>query len=143
MLRFIRRLKQDRRGAAIVEFAILAPTLFAMIFGVVQVGIQMWCYNSLRSIAADAGRYTMVEYQKQNEITTDQIASKALAIAVNAPYEFDTNRLTYPDVQNPASDIAGMTKFTITMVYDPISVLDFIGVSAPTLTITRPIYVAS
>jgi Flp pilus assembly protein TadG len=143
MARFLLRLKHDRCGAAIVEFAILAPTLFAMMFGVVQVGIQMWCYNSLRSIAADAGRYAMVEYQKQNQISTDQIASKALAIAVNDPYEFNTDRLTYPDVQNPASDIAGMTKFTITMVYSPMSVLDFIGVSAPTLTITRPIYVAS
>jgi hypothetical protein len=108
---------------------------------VLQVGIQMWNYNSLRSIAADTGRYTMVEYQKQNALSTDQIASKAIALAVNAPYEFNIDRLGYPDVQNPATDITGMKKFTVTLTYTPMGVLDFFGITSPSLTVTRPIYV--
>jgi Flp pilus assembly protein TadG len=137
------RLKDDGRGAAIVEFAILAPVLFAMVFGVIQLGVQMWCYNSMRSIVADTARYTMVEYQKGNAITTDQIESKAVAIAVNSPYDFDIDNLDVPAPGSPASDIAGMTEFTLTMNYTPPTVLDFTGIRAPTLTITRPIYVTS
>jgi hypothetical protein len=134
------RLKRDRSGAAAVEFAILAPIFFAMLFGVLQVGIEMWSYNSLRSIAADTGRYTMVEYQKQNQINDDQIRSKALAIAVNPPYEFDIDQFD-PAVTVPATDITGMKKFMLSFTYTPMSVLGFIGIPAPQLSIERPIYV--
>ena len=139
---FLVRLNQDRRGAAIVEFAILAPVLFAMVFGVIQVGIQMWCYNSLRSIVADTARYTMVEYQKGHQITTTDIESKAIAIAVNTPYDFNIDDLGTVQASNPASDISGMTEFTLRVDYTPPTVLDFTGIKAPTLTITRPIYVS-
>ena len=137
------RLKDDRGGSAIIEFAILAPMIFAMLFGVIQVGLQMWSYNSLRSIVADTARYTMVEYQKSNQLTTDQIESKATAIAVNSPYDFNIDDIGTLEVTNPASDIAGMTEFQLTMSYTPPTVLDFTGIRAPTLTITRPIYVTS
>ena len=140
--RLLQRLGPDPRGAVIVEFAILAPLIFAMLFGVLQAGIQMWCYNSLRSIAADTARYTMVEYQKQNQVTTDQIASKAVAIGVNSPYDFNIDAFL-PVVDSPASDIPGMTKFTLTMTYTPPSILDFTGIRAPTLSISRPIYVST
>jgi Flp pilus assembly protein TadG len=138
------RLEGDRRGAAIVEFAILAPLLFAMVFGVIQVGLQMWSYNSLRSIVADTARYTMVEYQKGNEITTDQIESKAIALAVNSPYNFNIDNIgtVEADPVTP-SDVSGMTEYSLTMTYTPPTVLDFTGICAPTLSITRPIYVAS
>jgi len=36
-----------------------------------------------------------------------------------------------------------MTEFQLTMSYTPPTVLDFTGIRAPTLTITRPIYVTS
>lgn len=135
-------LKSDRGGAAIVEFAILAPLIFTMMFGVLQIGIQMWCYNSLHSIAADTARYTMVEYQKQNQLSADQIASKAVAIAVNLPYDFNIDNF-HPVVTIPASDISGMTKFSLAMTYTPPSILDFTGISAPTLSISRSIYVTA
>jgi Flp pilus assembly protein TadG len=144
---FSRQMRSDCRGAAVLEFAILAPIFFAMLFGVVQVGLQMWSYNSLRSIAADTGRYTMVEYQKGNQLTPDQIESKAIALAVNSPYDFNIDHI---DISAPTaiaagdSDyIAGMTGYRLTMSYTPPTVLDFTGISAPTLTVTRPIYVTT
>ena len=141
---FILRLKHDRCGAAIVEFAILAPVFFAMLFGVIQVGLQMWSYNSLRSIVADTARYTMVEYQKGNQITTDQIETKAIAVAVNAPYQFNIDNLgTVEAAPVSPSDITGMTEFNLTLTYTPPTVLDFTGLRAPTLSITRPIYVTT
>ena len=141
------RLRGDRRGAAIVEFAILAPLLFAMVFGVIQVGLQMWSYNSLRSIVADTARYTMVEYQKGNQLTPDQIENKAIAVAVNSPYDFNIDQINIsPPTSIAAGDsdyIAGMTGYSLTMSYTPPTVLDFTGITAPTLTVTRPIYVTT
>jgi hypothetical protein len=140
-------LKNDRQGAAVVEFAILAPIFFAMLFGVVQVGLQMWSYNSLRSIVADTARYTMVEYQKGNALTPDQIESKAIALAVNSPYDFNIDHIgiSAPTAISAGDSdyIAGMTGYRLTMSYTPPTVLDFTGISAPTLTITRPIYVTT
>lgn len=145
--RLLGPLWHDRRGAAVLEFAILAPILFAMLFGVVQVGLQMWSYNSLRSIVADTARYTMVEYQKGNQITTDQIQTKAVAVAVNSPYDFNIDRIDInPPTAIAAGDpdyIAGMTGYRLTMSYTPPTALDFTGIRAPTLTITRPIYVTT
>lgn len=141
---FIMRLRHDQSGAALVEFAILAPAFFAMLFGVIQVGLQMWSYNSLRSIVADTARYAMVEYQKGNQITTDQIETKAIAVAVNSPYDFNIDNIgtVQADPVSP-SDISGMTEISLTFSYTPPTVLDFTGLHAPTLSITRPIYVTS
>jgi Flp pilus assembly protein TadG len=138
---FLYRLLSDRQGGPLVEFAILVPAIFGMLLGVIQVGVQMWNYNSMRAIAADTARYTVVEYQKANQITTSQIQTKAIAIAVNTPYSFNINNLTVT-AAHPSTDISGLTKYTISMTYTPPNVLGFIGVSAPTLTFNRPIYVS-
>ena len=73
MIRAIGRLKRDNSGAAVIEFAILAPVIFAMLLGVIQVGLSMQAQNALRSIASQTARYAVVEYQKGNEVTDGTI----------------------------------------------------------------------
>jgi len=137
------KLKHDRSGSTIVEFAVIAPVLLAMLCGVLQMGIVMWSYNSMRGIAADTARYTMIEFQKKkNALTGSQIEDKAVAIAVNSPYNFTIDNFD-PHVTTPTSDISGMTKFQLTMTYTPPTALDFTGITAPAMSITRAIYVAT
>ena len=140
--RYMLRLARDCRGAAIIEFAILVPTLFALMIGVIQVGVSMWNYNAVRAIMADTMRYTVVEYQKQNRVTTTQIQSRAVAIAVNSPYRFNINNFNVT-ATTPTSDITGMIKYSVAMTYSPPNFLGFAGIQAPSLSITRPIYVPS
>ena len=90
-------LKRDPSGSAIVEFAVIAPVLLAMLFGVLQMGIVMWSYNSMRAIAADTARYTMIEYQKKDILSESQIEDKAVAIAVNSPYGFSIDHFDQSD----------------------------------------------
>ena len=45
---------KDRRGAAAIEFAIVAPVLFAMLFGVFEIGRLMY-EQSKAAAAASAG----------------------------------------------------------------------------------------
>jgi Flp pilus assembly protein TadG len=45
------RIRRDRRGAVMVEFALIGPALLAMLFGVLQFGLGMQNYNALRSIS--------------------------------------------------------------------------------------------
>lgn len=137
----LRRLRADRTGGVLVEFAILSPVIFALLFGVMQIGLQMFSYNALRSVATDTARYTFVEYQKSNRVSTEQIEDQARAIAVAPPYGLEFNNLT-ADVTMPNSTISGTVLLRLELTYVPMNFLDFIGVGAPTITVTREIYVS-
>ncbi len=140
--KILRDLVRDKQGAALIEFAILAPAIFAMMFGVLQVGYQMFTYNAVRAVASDTARYTIIEYQKQNLLTAAQIEDKAEAYAVNAPYDLDATLLT-ATATKPVSDITGTTKFLLTLTYVPANFLGFMNIGSPTITVTRPVYVAT
>lgn len=137
----LRALLRDTHGAALVEFAILAPTIFALMFGVLQVGFHMFAYNAVRSVASDTARYTIVEYQKRDLLSTTQIEDKAVAYAVNAPYGLKASNLT-ATATKPVTDIAGTTKIMLTLTYVPPNMLGFFKIGSPTITVTRPVYVA-
>ncbi len=137
----IQRLWRDRQGSTIIEFAILAPVIFSLMLGVLQVGLQMHAYNAVRSVVTDTARFTTVEYQKDNEITAEQVESRAIAYAVNPPYGLNVDNLTVL-VTQPASTITGTKRFNIQVSYVPQGLLGFIGVGAPTITVNRPVYVA-
>ena len=47
-------------GAAMVEFALVIPIFFLLIFGIIDVGIGVWSYNNLAEAVREGGRYAMV-----------------------------------------------------------------------------------
>jgi Flp pilus assembly protein TadG len=57
-LRFarLRRFRRDQRGAAMVEFAIIAPLLFALLFGIVDYGRLFFLYNKLTNAVREGAR---------------------------------------------------------------------------------------
>jgi hypothetical protein len=113
-----------------------------LMLGVLQIGLQMQNYNALRSVAADTVRYTMIEYQKEDKLTADQIQSKAISYATNTPYGLVPANLI-ATVTTPATDIAGMKKFQLVMTYTPPNLLGVIEVHAPTMSWTRVFYVTA
>lgn len=139
--RLCSRLAHDCNGSALIEFAILAPALLTMVMGVFAVGMFSFSQNALNSVASDTARYTVVEYQKSDKITDEQIQSKAVALAVNAPYGLDIDRINAV-VSRPATNIAGTTEYLLTMTYTPYNPIAFTGIHAPVITSTRTFYVA-
>ncbi|MCZ8172223.1 MAG: TadE/TadG family type IV pilus assembly protein [Novosphingobium sp.] len=140
-IRFIRRLRTDNRGSTIIEFAMLAPIIFGLMLGVLQVGLQMHASNAVRSIVTESARYTMVEYQKDNDITTEQIESRMLALAVNPPYGLSIDNVTV-QVSQVASGITGTRRYNMRMTYVPQGVLGVLGIGSPTIVVNRPVYVS-
>ena len=51
---------QGDDGAALVEFALVMPLLFLLLFGIVEFGINMNDYQSLRQGVRDAARQAVV-----------------------------------------------------------------------------------
>ena len=140
MTAHLARLWRSDRASSAVEFAILAPFIFALMLGVLQLGFHMQNYNAVRAVATDTARWTIVEYQKGNTLTNEQIESRATAYAVNAPYGLEIDNLAV-DATRPNTDITGTIKMQIQVRYVPRNLLGFFGVGSPTITVSRPIYV--
>ena len=136
-----RRLRRNQDGVATIEFAILGPAMIAMLFGVVQVGIGLQNYNALRNVSADVARYAMIQYATGNELSNDQMTDYAESVAEGAPYLLkSTKSVTVTNVATP--QITGAQEKTLTIQYKIPSVLASLGLEGPTISYTRPMFLA-
>lgn len=130
--RLLHRLRRDETGGAMIEFAILGPAMIVMLLGIVVGGMQMRDYNSIRSAAADVNRYTMIEYQKDNNLTAEQVAQVAVAIASRQPYNLNADRLDSV-VTEPATGVVGAKKYLLTLTYTPPDLIGLMNLGPPTI----------
>lgn len=55
-----RRLRQTRAGQNIVEFALLAPLFFLLVFGIIEGGRLLWTFHTVSNAAKEGARYVTV-----------------------------------------------------------------------------------
>jgi Flp pilus assembly protein TadG len=53
---FLSQFRRDRRGVAAIEFAIVAPLLIMMMFGMIMYGSWFWMAHSVQSMASEGAR---------------------------------------------------------------------------------------
>jgi Flp pilus assembly protein TadG len=53
-------LRRDQRGTALVEFALIAPLLFLLLFGIIDFGRALDYYNQVTQLAGQAARAAAV-----------------------------------------------------------------------------------
>ncbi len=143
MLRIIHRTWLDRDGSVVVEFALIGPTLIAMLMGVLQMGLAMQNYNALRGISADAARIAVVNYQADNRLNDSQIAAVARNLAVNAPYGLISDNVTVSLTTPGTQRVSGATEKTLDISYRIPSVLTIIGIDNIPISYSRPIFLIS
>ena len=143
MIAGLLRLAADRRGGAAVEFGLLAPAFLLMFIGVLQVGVAMHAYNSLRNISADTAREVSVQYQTNNRLTNSQISQVGVATATTAPYLLQTDRLIVNVQAATTQRVPNATELTLRLRYQLPTFLDFAGIEGPELDYSRPIFVSS
>lgn len=143
MTGFLRKLRRDNTGAAIVEFALIAPVFMLMTFGVVHVGMLLQNYNAIRNLSADVARYAMVQKQTGNSLSNTQLRTYAITQAEGAPYLLVRDRVNAV-VETPlVQRVTGLQERTITITYQMEGVLDWAGIDAPFVTYSRPIFIAN
>lgn len=142
MTAHLSRLITDRRGAAAVEFGLLAPAFLLMFIGVLQVGVGMQAYNSLRQVSSQTAREVSVQYQTDNRLSNSQIAQVATANATSAPYILSSDRLTVTVELAGTQRVPAARELTLEFRYQVPTFLDFAGIEGPELTYTRPIFVS-
>ena len=138
---FARRLSEDQHGASAVEFALLAPVFFALMFGVVGVGMYMQNFNAVRSLASDSARFTAVEYQKNNAISETTIADNIESMALSAPYFLNSDRLTVTVNEVTPSRVNGAREFDLDITYALPEIAGGIALDSFAMTYSRPLFV--
>lgn len=59
-MHWLKGLRHDRLGGAAVEFAILAPVLFAVLLGIIEMGRMFYVREALEYATEQAARYYML-----------------------------------------------------------------------------------
>jgi len=72
----IRRLRGNARAAAVVEFALVCPILFAMLVGIANLGILFLANAGLRNAVEDASRFATIWPRPTTTQITNRIASR-------------------------------------------------------------------
>lgn len=124
-----------------MEFALLAPLLMTMMFGVFQTGMYLQNYNAVRSLGSDAGRFVMIEFQKENDMANQDIQSVIRGIAVNPPYLLNADKLEVTTTTAAVSRVVGAKEITVQIDYTPSDILPFVDLPVTTISYSRPIFV--
>lgn len=67
-------------GSVVVEFALIAPILFLMIFGLIECGRAYFIRSNLQYAAGEAGRYAMVYKTASDTTITAQVTQHLVAV---------------------------------------------------------------
>lgn len=117
MTRAIRSLE---RGANLVEFAILAPFLILLVFGIIDFGWAMGTYNDVRHGAREAARLAAVNAGSDTTMRT--MVCDAMDIANGASVTF---------TDSPTGAVGEQAEVSITAPLSSISGLNLISVFLP------------
>lgn len=86
-MNILHRFRKDQTGAAIVEFALVAPTMVLMMMGVFELGHTMYVQGVVTGAMQEAGRDSTVEKAKLNQIEK-QIERRVGPVAPGAEFTF-------------------------------------------------------
>lgn len=68
--RRVRRLRRQRRGAAAVEFALVAPVLFLLVFGMIEFGRLVMVQQILTNASREGARLAVLDDITVSDVST-------------------------------------------------------------------------
>lgn len=100
---FLRRLRRERRGAALIEFAFLGPVFLLLLMGIFDYGWQLYARQVLQGAVAEAARGATLETNMESQSALDErVAATVRQVFGGADISF--SRKTYDsfeEVGNP------------------------------------------
>ena len=106
----LRRFRRNRRGSTAVEFALVAPVFFALLFAIIETAMVFFAAQVLETVTQDSGRTIMTGQVQTAALTKDQFKT---AVCARISVLFDCANGIYIDVQNYPS-------FANVVITDPI-----------------------
>jgi Flp pilus assembly protein TadG len=106
----LRRFRRNRRGSAAVEFALVAPIFFAVLFAIIELALVFFASQMLETVTQDTSRLIMTG-QAQNAAYTQ--ASFKDAVCAKLTVMFDC-------VNGVSIDVQSYKQFSTVDIADPI-----------------------
>lgn len=103
--RMLSRFRKDQSGAVAIEFALIGPILFALLFGIVSVGYYIGVSHSVNQLTAGAARSSVAGLDMQERI---ELAEAFIAQASTKYPLLDQDAVT-PTIQTVATGTPSMT----------------------------------
>ena len=123
--------RDDERGALVVEFGLIVPILFFLVFGIVDFGRAYFTMNNLAAAVREGARYGAVLPKPWAGTFPDSIKQRV----VDFSYAFGGARLGAPDVVSDADSAGGTVTVTATYTFRPITPLvNLIGLDSIPMT---------
>lgn len=123
----IRRFQRNRRGSAAVEFALVAPVFFALLFAIIETSIMFFATEVLETITQNSARQILTG-QAQSANYPNAASFKSAVVCPQIPAIFNCNNISV-DVKNYStfgnadinisSQIVGGNFDTSTLSYSP------------------------
>ncbi len=80
----LRRFRRNRRGSAVVEFALVAPMFFALLFAIIELAMVFYASQVLETVTQDSARQIMTGEAQLAKFTQAQfknlVCSKVVAM---------------------------------------------------------------
>ena len=71
----LRRFRRNRKGAAALEFAILAPIFFALLFAIIETALMFFAAQVLENVTQDSARMVLTGQAQTATYTRTQFAN--------------------------------------------------------------------
>jgi len=123
------RLWRDRRGGAAIEFAIVAPVLFTILFGALDMGRMFYVEQGLLNATQLAARYYALNSSTSTSAITTYLQNAmvgGMGPSVSVSYNSTSN----------CNSQSNVTCTTITATYPFTFAAGYLGISAKTLRAT-------
>ena len=114
-----------------------------MLLGIFQVGAWLQAYNAMRNAVQKTARSAAVEYQTDNKLTNAQIRDLGVAVGTTAPYLLNADDLTVTVTTPTTQTFSSARELKLTMTYQMPSFLDFAGISGPSVSYSRALFVVN
>lgn len=129
----LRRFRRNRRGSAAVEFALVAPAFFALLFAIIETALIFFASQVLETVTQDSARLIMTGQAQSAALTQAQFKAN---VCGRISVLFDCANGIYVDVQSYsafssvsiADPIDAGKNFVPTMNYNPGSAGDIVVV---------------
>src|SRR6266403_5535310 len=106
----LRRFRRNRRGSAAVEFALVAPVFFALLFAIIETALVFFAGKVLETVTQDSARMIMTGQAQNAAFSQAQFKSN---VCSRISVLFDCTNGIYVDVQS-------YTAFSSVAITDPI-----------------------
>lgn len=106
LYRLARRLRGDRRGSAAVEFALVAPVFFALLFAIIETALVFFAGQLLETATQDSARLILTGQQQTSGLGKAQTIQQSEfknQVCARLSSIFDCANGIYIDVQSYSS----------------------------------------